>query len=108
MLGGREKQDNPKGGDGEGKGVRLQRRHMPEDAMRPAPSAAGGAAGEEGSMGTGPDPETRPTCNHHGSFRLYVLLFPRALIELLLPQRHLVGFYVPPLRVLGGKVESLA
>lgn len=67
-----------------------------------------GRAGEEGSMGTSPDPETRPTCNHHGSFRLYVLLFPRALIELLLPQRHLVGFHVPPLRVLWGKVESLA
>ena len=43
------------------------------------------------------------TCNHHGSFSFYVFLFPRALIELLLSERHLIGFYMPPLRVLGGE-----
>lgn len=60
--------------------------------------------GEEGRTGTGPDLGRRQqTCNHHGSFSFYVLLFPGALIELLLPERDLIGFYVPPLRVLGGE-----
>lgn len=49
-----------------------------------------------------------PTCNHHGGFSFYIFLFPRALVEFLLPKGHLIGFDVPPLRVLGGKVEWLA
>lgn len=60
-----------------------------------------GTAPDLGQRQTSSDPQ--PTCDHHGSFGLYIFLFPGALIEFLLPERHLIGFYVPPLRVLGGE-----
>lgn len=47
------------------------------------------------------------TCNHHGSFSFYVFPVSRTLIELLLSRRHLIEFYMPPLRVLGGEDEII-
>lgn len=45
-------------------------------------------------------------CDHYGSFSCYIFLFLRALIELLLSERHLVGFYVLFLRVLVDKTDG--
>lgn len=49
----------------------------------------------------------RLTCDDHGGFGLYVLLFPRPLVKLLLAQRHLVRLDVSTLRVLKEKPQTV-
>lgn len=41
-----------------------------------------------------------PTCNYHGRFCLYILLFPGTLVEFLLSQGHLIRFDMATLGVL--------
>ena len=40
------------------------------------------------------------TWDDHRCLSLHILLLPRALVELLLPQRNLIGLYMSTLRVL--------
>jgi len=46
-----------------------------------------------------------PTCDDHGGFSLYVLLFPGTFVKLLLTQGHLVRLDVATLRVLKDKPQ---
>lgn len=49
----------------------------------------------------------RPTCDDHRGFSLYVLLFPRPFVKLLLAQGHLVCLDVSTLRVLKEKPQTV-
>lgn len=49
--------------------------------------------------------EVIPTCDDHGGFGLHVLLLPRAFVELLLSQGHLVRLHVAALGVLQEKAQ---
>lgn len=48
-----------------------------------------------------------PTCNDHGGFSLHIFLLPRAFVEFLLPQGHLIRLHVAALGVLGEKQKGM-